>query len=48
LPDVWRAVTVSVSSVLDETTLEHLMTGRLPDHVEELARTGSVEPLALS
>ena len=36
---VWAAATVSVSNVLDATTLEHLMTGHLPEHVRQLARS---------
>jgi Rrf2 family protein len=36
---VWAAATVSVSNVLDATTLDHLMTGHLPAHVQDLARS---------
>jgi Rrf2 family protein len=33
LPQVWVAVRSSLRHVLDETTLQQLLTGRLPDHV---------------
>lgn len=41
LAEVWTAATMSVSSVLDSTTLHHVLTGQLPDHVRSLAATGS-------
>jgi Rrf2 family protein len=37
LPDVWVAMRVSLRTVLDETTLEHVLTGNLPAHVQALA-----------
>jgi Rrf2 family protein len=37
LPDVWVAMRVSLRMVLDETTLEHVLTGKLPEHVRQLA-----------
>jgi len=37
LPVVWVAVRASLRRVLDETTLEQLLTGELPEHVRELA-----------
>ncbi len=36
LPDVWVAVRASLRRVLDETTLEQVLTGRLPAHVRKL------------
>jgi Rrf2 family protein len=36
LPDVWTAMTVSLTRVLDETTLQQVLTGELPDHVRAL------------
>ena len=36
LPDVWVAVRASLRQVLDETTLEQVLTGRLPEHVRRL------------
>ena len=42
--DLWTAATVSVSQVLDRTTVGHLRSGRLPDHVHELARAGQPVP----
>ncbi|MGN6636665.1 MAG: RrF2 family transcriptional regulator [Oryzihumus sp.] len=37
LPVVWVAVRASLRRVLDETSLEQLRTGALPEHVRELA-----------
>ena len=37
LPTVWIAVRASLRRVLDEVTLEQLLTGRLPRHVAALA-----------
>lgn len=37
LPDVWVAMRVALRSVLDETTLEHVLSGRLPPHVARMA-----------
>jgi Rrf2 family protein len=39
LTDVWTAATASVANVLDRTTLAHLLSGELPVHVQELARS---------
>jgi Rrf2 family protein len=36
LPDLWVAMRTSLRSVLDETTLEHVLTGELPEHVRRL------------
>ncbi|MGI8760375.1 MAG: RrF2 family transcriptional regulator [Jatrophihabitantaceae bacterium] len=36
LPDVWVAVRASLRQVLDETTLAHVLAGRLPAHVRKL------------
>ena len=36
LPDVWVAVRASLRRVLDETTLAHVLSGRLPAHVRRL------------
>ncbi|MDP9393243.1 MAG: Rrf2 family transcriptional regulator [Actinomycetota bacterium] len=36
LPDVWVAVRASLRCVLDETTLEHVLRGDLPEHVRRL------------
>jgi Rrf2 family protein len=36
LPDVWEAVGKSLGAVLDGTTLEHVLTGALPEHVRQL------------
>lgn len=38
LPDLWVAMRTSLRTVLDETTLEHVLTGKLPDHVQQLVR----------
>lgn len=44
LTDLWAAMAVSVGSVLDETTVQHLVSGQLPEHVRRLAaRDGRVE-----
>jgi DNA-binding IscR family transcriptional regulator len=37
LPDVWSAMDASLRSVLDQTTLEQVLHGRLPAHVDRLA-----------
>ncbi|HEY6796242.1 MAG TPA: hypothetical protein VI248_16325, partial [Kineosporiaceae bacterium] len=39
LAKVWTAATASLANVLDRTTLAHLVSGQLPDHVQALART---------
>lgn len=36
LPEVWVAVRASLRRVLDETTLAHVLAGRLPAHVRRL------------
>ncbi|MDQ6937146.1 MAG: Rrf2 family transcriptional regulator [Actinomycetota bacterium] len=36
LPEVWVAVRASLRRVLDETTLEHVLSGRLPRHVARM------------
>jgi Rrf2 family protein len=36
LPDVWLAMTVSLTRVLDGTTLHDVLTGELPEHVQAL------------
>lgn len=36
LPEVWVAVRASLRRVLDETTLAHVLAGRLPVHVRRL------------
>jgi Rrf2 family protein len=36
LPQIWVAVRCSLRRVLDETTLQHALTGRLPAHVRRL------------
>src|SRR6202008_1213981 len=38
LTDVWRALRASMRSVLEETSLADVATGRVPEHVEKLAR----------
>lgn len=43
LPDVWSAMDASLRSVLDATTLDQVLHGRLPAHVDRLAHE---EPLA--
>jgi len=37
LADLWAAMAVSVGNVLDSTTVEHLVSGQLPEHVRRLA-----------
>lgn len=37
LPTVWVALRAAIRRVADETTLEHLASGRLPNHVQTLA-----------
>jgi Rrf2 family protein len=39
LPDIWVAMRASLRAVLDETTLEQVLTGKLPEHVRRLARS---------
>lgn len=36
LPEVWVAVRASLRSVLDETTLQHVLSGKLPPHVRRM------------
>jgi Rrf2 family protein len=36
LRDVWVAVRASLREVLDQTTVEHVLTGELPPHVRKL------------
>ncbi len=36
LPEVWVAVRAALRRVLDETTLSHVLSGRLPPHVRKL------------
>jgi Rrf2 family protein len=36
LPDVWVAVRASLRRVLDETTLAHVLSGKLPVHVRRM------------
>jgi Rrf2 family protein len=38
LPDVWVAMRASLRTVLDETTLEAVLTGQLPPHVQKMAQ----------
>lgn len=38
LTDVWRALRASMRSVLEETTLSDVASGRLPEHVSRMAR----------
>lgn len=38
LPDVWVAMRASLRTVLDETTLEAVLTGNLPEHVQKMAQ----------
>ena len=38
LPDVWVAMRASLRTVLDETTLQAVLTGDLPEHVQKMAR----------
>jgi Rrf2 family protein len=37
LPDVWVAMRASLRTVLDETTLQAVLTGDLPAHVQKMA-----------
>jgi Rrf2 family protein len=37
LPDVWVAMRASLRTVLDETTLDAVLTGNLPAHVQKMA-----------
>lgn len=39
LPGLWVAVRASLREVLDETSLDDLLTGNLPDRVRELVKT---------
>ena len=39
LPTVWIAMRAALRQVLDETTLEHVLTGRLPARVRRMAET---------
>jgi Rrf2 family protein len=41
LSEVWSAATASVANVVDSTTLAHLVSGQLPDHVRQLARSAA-------
>ena len=36
LPEVWVAVRASLRRVLDETSLQHVLTGKLPPHVKRM------------
>jgi Rrf2 family protein len=45
LPDVWSAMDASLRSVLDVTTLDQVLHGRLPAHVDRLAREPLVPPV---
>ena len=36
LPEVWVAVRAALRQVLDETTLQQVLTGRLPSHVRRM------------
>jgi Rrf2 family protein len=38
LPDVWVAMRASLRTVLDETTLQAVLTGDLPAHVQRMAQ----------
>ena len=38
LPDVWVAMRASLRAVLDETTLQAVLTGNLPAHVQKMAQ----------
>ena len=38
LPQVWVAVRASLRQVLDETTLQQVLDGKLPDHVQEMVK----------
>ncbi len=37
LPQLWVAVRAALRGVLDETTLAHVLSGQLPEHVRQLA-----------
>ncbi len=39
LPEVWVAVRASLRRVLDETTLQQVLTGKLPVHVKRMVDT---------
>lgn len=39
LPEVWVAVRASLRRVLDETTLAHVLSGKLPPHVRKMIDT---------
>jgi Rrf2 family protein len=41
LHDVWLAMDAGLRLVLDETSLAHVVSGRLPDHVERLAASAA-------
>jgi Rrf2 family protein len=41
LPEVWVAMRAALRTVLDQTTLEQVLTGSLPEHVATLARPSS-------
>lgn len=41
LPEVWVAMRAALRTVLDETTLEQVLTGSLPEHVATLAEKSS-------
>src|SRR6266536_2975862 len=36
LPEVWVAVRAALRRVLDETSLQHVLTGKLPPHVKRM------------
>jgi Rrf2 family protein len=38
LPDVWVAMRSALRTVLDETTLHHVLTGALPPHVQHMTQ----------
>ena len=38
LPQIWVAVRASLRQVLDETTLQQVLTGELPEHVLEMVK----------
>jgi len=45
LPEVWVAVRASLRRVLDETTLQQVLTGKLPPHVRRMVETpGAWQP----
>jgi Rrf2 family protein len=39
LPDVWVAMRTALRTVLDETTLEQVLTGNLPEHVKAMSQS---------